>query len=643
VSRPPLLRRATNNLLTLVAVLVALGLNASALGMFAYTKYDEIRREMPAYKAERGHWQTVELPEEYRVRAIHAALLFTGEVLLVAGSGNSQEAFDAGRFETVLWNPTTNATTKIDTPEDLFCGGHAYLPNGDLLIAGGTSKYEVLADKVTRAAGPLWMKNESPEPFQVREGDLFARSNGQTYAATEAVTIPAGGPDPATGEWAAGQANVWVEAVEDGETYAMGEDAERLDLTRLDPQAQQNLYAWSNAVTLDKQNYRGLDASYVYSVPERRYVETDDLTFARWYPTLVSLNGGDILAVSGLDEHGVILEKQNEIFDIATRQWEYTGQVNRFFPTYPSLFRLADGRLFYSGSNTGYGVATEGRQPGIWDVSTNTWQDVEGMRDPQMNETSSSFLLAPAQDQRVAILGGGEVGEGAGATGRMDIVDLDASTTPRYEPELTYPSPGRYISAVTLPDDRTLLTGGSKDYRGRGLSDLHLTRMFDPASGELIEVASNRVGRNYHSTAVLLPDGRVMTMGSDPLFADKHNHVPGTFETRIEIFSPPYLFTGTPRPEVLDAPQQVQRGSTFTVEATSAATVTKARLLRPSAVTHLTDPEQRSVALDIVSAQDGTLELSLDPREGLTPSGWYMLFLVDSHGVPSEGRWVQVR
>jgi hypothetical protein len=634
-------RSLRNKIVTTTAVVAAVALNGAVLSQPITKAYTAFQESRPDYIAEKGRWETIELPAEYRVRAIHAALLYSGEVLLVAGSGNNRRAFEAKTFETILWDPVTGATRKVETPEDLFCGGHAYLPNGDLLISGGTAKYEVLADDVKRAAGPIWVKNENGQEVQIRKGDVFSRGNGMTYAATEDVLVPAA-KDPGDGTWEPGRANVWVEATEEGKEYATGEDAERLDLDRLSIAEQQNLYAWSNQVNMDKQNYTGLDASYIFDVKQSKYVKTDDMNFARWYPTLVSLNGGNILAVSGLDQHGYILEGQNEIFDTVAKDWHYDGKVDRFFPTYPSLFRLANGRLFYSGSSTGYGVATEGRQPGIWDVSTNEWQDVDGLRDQDMTETSSSVMLAPAQDQRVAIIGGGGVGEDDAATARIDIADLDADV-PAYTPGPTYPSPARYVSAVTLPDDKTLLTGGSRYYRGKFLSDLHVTRMLDPETLELIEAAPNHVGRNYHSTAVLLPNGTVMTMGSDPLFGDEHNHTPGKFETRLEIYTPPANYIAD-RPVISEAPEDLERGTEVTFQVDSVAPIEKVRLIRPSAVTHLTDTEQRSVAAEIVSQEDGSVTVEIPDSEGVLPSGPYMLWAVDDRGAPSEmASWVMVR
>ena len=137
--------------------------------------------------------------------------------------------------------------------------------------------------------------------------------------------------------------------------------------------------------------------------------------------------------------------------------------------------------------------------------------------------------------------------------------------------------------------------------------------MYDPDTSTLHEAAPNQVGRNYHATALLLPDGRVMTMGSDPLFADAERTKSGTFETRIEIYSPPYLFAGD-RPELTAAPTEIIRGEAFAVSTDGA--VAEARLLRPSAVTHQTDTEQRSVALDVDGGPDDTYELTVPPRRG---------------------------
>jgi len=662
--KPRPLRRLRNATLISVTVAGLVAANGPVVAATVDQAYTDYQRSRPDYQAEYGSWETIELPEEYRGQAVHAALLHTGKVLLIAGSGNDVQDFEAGTFRTIVWDPVSGEAKEVPTPEDLFCSGHAYLPNGNLLIAGGTRKYEVLADDVTRAAGVLTVKNERLDgPVTLPAGSRFT-ARGNTYLSTAEVVVPPAHTMP-DGTHMAGQQDVWIEAEAEGEQYVVTE-GQQFQVEGLDPQERSTLYGQGDTITLDKQNYRGLDASYEFDVATETYRRTGRLNESRWYPTLVGLDGGRVLAVSGLDEHGKVLDGENEVYDPATRTWEAAPQLERYFPTYPGLHRLADGsRVFYSGANTGYGPAEEGRQPGIWDLDDNSWQDVEGLRDAGFNETSTSFLLAPAQDQRVALVGGGGVGDSEESTARFDVVDL-TEPEPRYRPAADYPSPARYVNAVTLPDDSTLLTGGSVGYRGNSQSDLHLTTMYDPETGHLHDAAPNEVGRNYHATALLLPDGRVMTMGSDPLFSDEDNTIPGTFETRIEIYSPPYLFAGD-RPTLTSAPEEISRGSSFTV-ATDGADVAAARLLRPSAVTHQTDPEQRSVALDVRPAAEacpetaaadhaaaghaagcpdgccgsGTYELGVPEEEGLTPSGWYMLVVLDDEGVPSPARWVHV-
>ncbi|MGY1779670.1 radical copper oxidase GlxA [Geodermatophilus sp. SYSU D01036] len=645
--RAPRRRRARNVAIVTTAALAVGTVNAQVAGAAVDDLVTGYQQGRPDYTAQYGSWETVELPEEFRVRAVHAVLLRTGKVLIVAGSGNDPASFDAGTFETVLWDPAADTYEHVETPEDLFCGGHAQLPDGNVLIAGGTSRYEVLADDVTHAAGVMTVTNEDPTlTATLEEGTVFVGEDGQRYRATAQALVTPAVQHVMDGEpmHMASETTVWVEALEEGEDPVVRGGAQ-FAVEGLAGRQAQDVYGIADAITLDKQEYRGIPDSYVFDVTTERYERVGDLHHSRWYPTLVPVAGGDVMAVSGLDEHGRPSAGEVEVFDRATGQWRERPELFRYFPTYPALLRLADDRLFYTSSNAGYGPATEGRTPGYWDLTDNSFDPVPGLRDPHMNETSSSVLLPPAQEQQVLVAGGGEVGEGEGSTARVDVIDTDTHDA-HWTPAPDLPAPARYVSTVVLPDDRVLLTGGSTGYRGNGHSDTHAPVLYDAGTNTMAAAAPNEVGRNYHSEALLLPDGRVVTLGSDPLYADAENTRPGTFETRVEIYTPPYLHTGGERPRVTEAPAEVDRGATFPVRATGA--VTAARLMRPSAVTHVTDVEQRSVALDVSGACPGDgsacdLQLSLDPAEGLTPAGWYMLFLVDADGVPSVARWVHVR
>lgn len=617
-------------------------MNAPAATAFVSDTYHNYKINQPGYLAGHGHWDLVEVPEQNEVNAIHAALLHTGKVLLIAGSGNDEDHFDAGTFKSLLWDPSDNSFENVPTPEDLFCSGHAQLPGGRLLVAGGTARYEILDDSVERASGAMRIKNENPNKGRTfPKGTVFVGPKGHRFRSVrETVLPPADKKIHADGSATvtASEERTFVEAVRTGPSQVRNAPAQ-YRIAGLKGADLHNFYGLGEKMTMEKQDYQGIKSAYEFDPRAERYIPVGPMEDARWYPTLVTLKDGRVLATSGLNDIGQIINGKNEIYDPKKKRW--SKGPTHYFPTYPALFLTKGGKLFYSGSNAGYGPAEKGRKPGVWDLKRNVFTPVKGLRDPKLTETSSSVLLPPAQRQKVMILGGGGVGESEKSTARTAVVDLKADH-PRFTPGPDLPQGGvRYLSSVLLPDDRVLTTGGSSDYRGRGATDLHKARFYDPRANRFLPAADPTVGRNYHSSALLLPDGRVATFGSDPLFADRKNTQPGKFEQRIEIFTPPYLYRKS-RPVISAGPERLRRGDTATFRTPDSSDVDRVRLMRPSAVTHTTDVEQRSIELEVTrSRRSFTVRLPKNP--GLVPRGWYMLFAVDRAGTPSTAHWVHIR
>ncbi len=633
-----------------VALVVA-SMNAPAVLGFAGSQYHHYAINQASYKAQYGHWQTVEFPSEFRINAIHATLLRTGKILIIAGSGNNQSSFDAGTFKSLLWDPVRNTYKLVPTPADMFCGGHTTLPDGRVLVAGGTLRYEALDGAVKKAAGTMRVRNENPDaPRTFPKGTTFTAPDGREYLSTADVTVPAATKTVTTDgtTWAthttkvtvtAGEQHVFVEAVAPGTTYVDQHPAQYA-IKGLSGADAQNLYGMSDKMTLDKQDFQGIRSAYEFNPDTETYEQVPDMTYARWYPTLTGLGNGDVVTVSGLDDTGQILTgNDNELFDPATKTW--SKAPDQYFPTYPSLFLTAAGKLFYSGSNAGYGPADKGRTPGLWDLKSGGFRPVGGLKAPDQLETSSSVLLPPAQAQKVMVLGGGGVGESAASTARTAIADLTAAR-PGFTPGPDLPAGGtRYLNSVILPDDTVFTTGGSSDYRGKHHSDLLKAQTYHPDTNSFTVAAAPTVGRDYHSEALLLPDGRVVVLGSNPLFADKADTEPASFEQRIEIYTPPYLYQGD-RPQITAAPGTAALGDTITVASPYPESITNAKLIRPSSVTHATDVEQRSVALPITARTTGGLTLTLPTNPNLLPPGWYMLFATDHNGTPSIAQWIQI-
>ncbi|WP_019073141.1 kelch motif-containing protein [Streptomyces hokutonensis] len=645
-------QRTRKTVLGIGGIAVLAGLNAPAALEFAGEQYHEYKITRPDYMAKYGSWDQIDIPKEYRTNAIHASLLHTGKVLIVAGSGNEQKKFNAGSFDTVLWDPKANTFKKIPTPVDFFCGGHSQLPSGNLLVAGGTARYELLDGEVKRAGGGMRVKNENPnKPMFLKKGTVFRSPAGVDYVSRFDVTVPKakrefkvtynarGVMQPWKTTVTASEVRVFVEATEAG-PMSVTENQAQYDIVGLKGIDANNTYGLSEKITLDKQDYQGIRAAYEFDPKAERYIAVDPMDKARWYPTLVGLDDGRVLAVSGLDDVGVIDQGDNEIYDPKTKKW--TPGPKRYFPTYPALFLTKGGKLFYPASNAGYGPANKGREPGIWDLKTNKFTTVAGLRDPDETETSSSLLLPPAQDQKVMILGGGGVGESKKSTPRTAVVDLKQDS-PVFKDGPNLPQGTRYLNSVIMPDDSVFTTNGSSDYRGRSASNIFKAQFYDPKGNAFREAAAPMVGRNYHSEALLLPDGRVVTFGSDPLFDDQANTKLGHFEQRMEIFTPPALHkNGGNRPVLQDGPETLDRHHRATFRTDHPDRVVKARLMRPSSVTHTTDVEQRSIELGLV--KDGkSVTVDVPNDRALVPPGWYMLFVTDAQGTPSEAKWIQVQ
>ncbi|MFF4246812.1 galactose oxidase-like domain-containing protein [Streptomyces sp. NPDC001822] len=637
--------RRTRRLAIGSAVVLALAAtNGPWLHRFGTERYRAYAVDRPDYKAANGHWDFLDVPAEYRVNTIHAALLHTGKVLLVAGSGNNRKNFDAKSFRSVLWDPEGNTFKDIPTPKDMFCAGHTQLPDGKLLIAGGTKRYEKLEGDVTKAGGLMIVHNEDPDkPVTVPAGTRFTgRGNGRTFVSKDPVLVERARKvfDKRTGAFVRtepGLGRIYVEARKSGTQYGTGAE-DNYRISGLSGSDARNVYGIAQKLALDKKDFQGIREAFEFDPVAERYIAVDPMKEARWYPTLTTLADGRVLSLSGLDEIGQIVPGKDEVYDPETGKWAYTGVVRRF-PTYPAVFLMSNGKLFYSGSNAGYGPADVGRDPGVWDLESNTFEKIPGLGDPDRMETSATVRLAPAQDERYLVIGGGGVGESRRSSEKSRLVDL-TEEHPRFRDGAPLGEGTRYPSASLLPDDSLLVTGGSNDYRGRGGSDVLQARLYDARSDSYRRVADPAVGRNYHSGSVLLPDGRVMIFGSDPLYADRAGTRPGTFEQRIEIYTPPYLYRDG-RPELTAGPARIDRGGKGLFTTRHASSITSAKLMRPGAVTHVTDTDQRSIALGLEKSGD-SITVTVPGNRALVPSGWYMLFVTDADGTPSEGMWVEV-
>ncbi|MFF6970049.1 MULTISPECIES: galactose oxidase-like domain-containing protein [Streptomyces] len=392
--------------------------------------------------------------------------------------------------------------------------------------------------------------------------------------------------------------------------------------------------------------YQGLKDSYIFDPDTERYIRTNDMHDGHWYPSATILGNGDVISFGGLKEDStgnVTAEK----FSAAQNRWLPISQVNQtwsYWGLYPSMILMQDGRLFYSGSHV-FGNGTPGTGASIYDYDRNTITDVPGLQNKDERDQSASVLLPPAQDQRVLTIGGGNNERNPVANRLTDIIDLK-EPSPRYRPGPLLPQgevdqgqgrrPQRgaegkmYVSAVLLPDGKVFETGGALHDRADPVFE---ASMFDPVTNTYqANMARDPIPRGYHSSSFLLPDGRVMSVGDNP-GNNSWNH-------NVSVYTPPYLLKG-PRPEITSVPDdRWHYGDTQRI--TVNRPIVKAELIRPAAVTHSSDPNQRFVDLPLTVHGGNRIDLNVTSNPNLAPPGWYMLFAVDANGIPSVAKWVHL-
>lgn len=333
----------------------------------------------------------------------------------------------------------------------------------------------------------------------------------------------------------------------------------------------------------------------------------------RWYPTTTTLANGQVLTMGGRDETASLVT----IPEVWTgSSWKSLTAADRSLPYYPRAFLAPNGRVFVAGEyQPTYYLSTSG---------TGSWSTVSSRR-YGVRDYGSAVMYQPG---KILYAGGGHT------TNTAETIDLNkASPTWEWTNPMAYAR--RHLNATVLPDGKVLVTGGTS---GTGFSDeasaVHAAELWDPASGTWTTLASNSVSRVYHSTTLLLKDGRVLHTGSgDASGAVDH------FDA--ELFSPPYLFKGA-RPKISSGPSTVNYTETFFVGTVDPAAIARVTWIRLGSVTHAFDMNQRFNELAFVRVTGG-LNVTAPASRNLAPPGHYLLFILNGKGVPSSARVVRIK
>jgi hypothetical protein len=358
----------------------------------------------------------------------------------------------------------------------------------------------------------------------------------------------------------------------------------------------------------------GVAETDTYDATTRTWTPGPLLTEKRWYPTNVGMPNGTTLVFGGHALPGIRSDTVDRYDPVANTITQLPATATQALGDYPHMHLVRNGSILRAGPP---------RRTSFFDPATNSWENGARMQFGARNAGNS--VLLPGGD-RVMVVGGQDASD-TPPTGTAEILDCSA-----LDPEWQYTGslnhPRQLANTVILPDGQVLIVGGGAQF---AFTDpVRIPEVYDPTTGLWTALAPQQASRMYHSTALLLPDGRVLSAGEDN----------GGLATFGEIFSPPYLFKG-PRPTITSAPTSIGYGQQLTITTPDAAAISGVALIKPGAVTHQIDSDQRYVGLSFTVGV-GTLTASSPTDGNLAPPGYYMLFIVNSSGVPSVASWVHV-
>ncbi|MGK0619503.1 MAG: PA14 domain-containing protein [Meiothermus cerbereus] len=387
-----------------------------------------------------------------------------------------------------------------------------------------------------------------------------------------------------------------------------------------------------------------------------------DMPKGRWYPSVITLPNEEMLIIGGnADQHNGngINDDKNYIADVwnpITNTLRRLTTANSFGKAiehfYPWVHVAPNGQVFLSGSyKYWYYLDTSG---------TGSWYNPSGLNLPQIYNRyyGSSVMYQPG---KILVLGGGWVGFSGPQGGETaQVIELSTSNQNASVRNVAPMAHKRtHLNATLMPDGRIFVNGGNED--GKNFDNqtaVYQSEIWSPRTETFKRAAEAQCPRTYHSTALLLLDGTIITMGGGATSTDDPPSAPECDKTagnnqkfnqlNAEIYYPPYLHNAdgslATRPRILFAPERVSYGQRFSLTTdVPASVVDRVTIVAFGAVTHAFNMGQRFLELSFTRTGPNSLEVTAPASANLATPGFYQLYVLDGRGVPSEAKVLRLR
>ena len=376
-------------------------------------------------------------------------------------------------------------------------------------------------------------------------------------------------------------------------------------------------------------SFKGLNQIWIFDPTTETWTQGPNMQHGRWYPTATKLPDGRVLISAGWDETGGGAAANNQDIEVYTPAADGHGPgtvqvvASRNTDYYPHLYVLPDGRVILAGPRD---VDTAILNPANW-----TFTDIPDLKINLDYGYGAGVLLPgpPSGSNKVLLIGGAN---GVADTSTATTEQFDASNpSAGWSFKAPLPQSRRNVNGVILPDGKILAVGGNTTGASDGYRTSRRATTRPPTPGRRSPPRPR--ARGYHSTAILLPDARVLSAGDDTVAGG------GWTSDVAENYSPPYLFKGA-RPTITSAPTSVGYNAPFTIGTERPG---EPRRAGGAGRHHARERHEPARTWSSPSRQTtGGVLATSPPSANVAPPGPYMLFLLNSAGVPSAARFVSV-
>lgn len=366
-----------------------------------------------------------------------------------------------------------------------------------------------------------------------------------------------------------------------------------------------------------QENGDGIVDTHIYNFATQTWSKEADMAYKRWYSTTRTLADGRVLSLSGMIT-GTSWADKPEIFNPQTNSWQ-TLNINTSSMhdlEYPYVYPKPDGKLYVISP-------WQGTLHNL-DINSLSW----GSAGTSPIRYGSLVQYAPG---KVLMSGGGSNYNGSSQT-KTTVMDLNQAN-PTWRTVGSMANKRYQHNLVVMPDGKVLVIGGAQTVFLGANDGVLATEVWNPQTESWSPVASMSKTRNYHSVAMLLPDGRVLSAGGG-------RYGGTTDQFNAQIYSPGYLFKGT-RPVISSAPSTASYSSNMVLQSNESASIQKVVMVSLPSVTHSIDMNQNVLELGFTKS-GSNLNVSTPTNPNFAPPGYYMVFILDGNGVPSVAKIVRL-